>query len=138
MYTEAQMETELYPLQVLCKNAYTALKLLCYHVNQNDIIILFRNKEQQQKSHAWVHSSAEVSSQVHFNTSFVHIKNKPLSRQMFVIPIHAYFCWEHKRTPSELFGSQWYKKYILPHTFLYQHACSCFLYDILWFKTATC
>ena len=107
-------------------------------ITRLQLTILFLNKEQQQKSYAWLYSSADATPQVptsaHKSIShllLIHIKKKPPSQQTLLMPIHVHCCQERKGTPSRLFGNQWYKNYTLLHTFLYKHMCSCALYDIL-------
>ena len=51
-------------------------------------------------------------------------KTKYLAGQMLLMPVHVYCYQQHKRTPSKFFVSkffvsQWYKKYMLTHTFVY-------------------
>ena len=68
------MELEFNPLQAPCNNVYTALKLVCYCVNQNNNTTITHqsilNNKQHRKSHAWAHSSAGATPQVHFDTTY--------------------------------------------------------------------
>ena len=92
MYAERCMVSELDPLQAVCNNTCTALKWVCYCINENNNTTIIHHSIQKQRTTAKELSMDSFKcrckrTSLFSQLLFVYIKNKPQWQWMLLVPI---------------------------------------------------